>query len=121
MRSGPSTSSTIRTTLSKGQSFKVIGSSTNGWYNVELNNGTKGYVSAQYVSFTKPTITQTRNGYSTGSGVRVRSAPSTSSTIRTTLSKGQSFKVIGSSTNGWYNVELSSGIKGYVSAQYVRF
>ena len=121
VRSGPSTSSTIRTTLSKGQSFKVIGSSTNGWYNVELSNGTKGYVSAQYVSFTKPTITQTRTGYSTGSGVRVRSAPSTSSTIRTTLSKGQSFKVIGSSTNGWYNVELSSGIKGYVSAQYVRF
>ena len=121
VRSAPSTSSTIRTTLSKGQSFKVIGSSTNGWYNVELSNGTKGYVSAQYVSFTAPTVTQVRTGYSTGSGVRVRSAPSTSSTIRTTLSKGQSFKVIGSSTNGWYNVELSSGIKGYVSAQYVRF
>ena len=121
VRSAPSTSSVIRTTLSKGQSFKVIGSSTNGWYNVELSNGTKGYVSAQYVSFTAPTVTQVRTGYSTGSGVRVRSAPSTSSTIRTTLSKGQSFKVIGSSTNGWYNVELSSGIKGYVSAQYVRF
>ena len=121
VRSAPSTSSVIRTTLSKGQSFKVIGSSTNGWYNVELSNGTKGYVSDQYVSFTAPTVTQVRTGYSTGSGVRVRSAPSTSSTIRTTLSKGQSFKVIGSSTNGWYNVELSSGIKGYVSAQYVRF
>lgn len=121
VRSAPSTSSVIRTTLSKGQSFKVIGSSTNGWYNVELSNGTKGYVSAQYVSFTAPTVTQVRTGYSTGSGVRVRSSPSTSSTIRTTLSKGQSFKVIGSSTNGWYNVELSSGIKGYVSAQYVRF
>ena len=121
VRSAPSTSSVIRTTLSKGQSFKVIGSSTNGWYNVELSNGTKGYVSAQYVSFTAPTVTQVRTGYSTGSDVRVRSAPSTSSTIRTTLSKGQSFKVIGSSTNGWYNVELSSGIKGYVSAQYVRF
>lgn len=121
VRSAPSTSSVIRTTLSKGQSFKVIGSATNGWYNVELSNGTKGYVSAQYVSFTAPTVTQVRTGYSTGSGVRVRSAPSTSSTIRTTLSKGQSFKVIGSSTNGWYNVELSSGIKGYVSAQYVRF
>ena len=121
VRSAPSTSSVIRTTLSKGQSFKVIGSSTNGWYNVELSNGTKGYVSAQYVSFTAPTVTQVRTSYSTGSGVRVRSSPSTSSTIRTTLSKGQSFKVIGSSTNGWYNVELSSGIKGYVSAQYVRF
>ena len=121
VRSAPSTSSVIRTTLSKGQSFKVIGSATNGWYNVELSNGTKGYVSAQYVSFTAPTVTQVRTGYSTGSGVRVRSSPSTSSTIRTTLSKGQSFKVIGSSTNGWYNVELSSGIKGYVSAQYVRF
>lgn len=121
VRSAPSTSSVIRTTLSKGQSFKVIGSSTNGWYNVELSNGTKGYVSAQYVSFTAPTVTQVRTGYSTGSGVRVRSSPSTSSTIRTTLSKGQSFKVIGSSINGWYNVELSSGIKGYVSAQYVRF
>ena len=121
VRTAPSTSSTIRTTLSKGQSFKVIGSSTNGWYNVELSSGTKGYVSAQYVSFTAPNVTQVRTGYSTGSGVRVRSAPSTSSAIRTTLSKGQSFKVIGSSANGWYNVELSSGIKGYVSAQYVRF
>ena len=121
VRSSASTSSTILTTVNKGQSFTVIGENQNGWYNVQLSGGTKGYISAQYVSFTKPTVTQTRTGYSTGSNVRVRSAPSTSSSIRALLSRGQSFKVIGSASNGWYSVELSGGIKGYVSAQYVKF
>lgn len=54
VREAGSTSAAILGTLSRGQSFTVTGGEQSGWYPVRLSNGTKGYVSAQYVSFTKP-------------------------------------------------------------------
>ena len=100
----------------------MIGSAQNGWYQVQLSNGAKGFVSAQYVSFTKPAAPAptTRTGYSTGSNVNVRKSASTSAAVLTTLSRGQSFTVIGSAQNGWYQVQLSNGVKGFVSAKYVK-
>ncbi len=120
VRKAASTSAAILATLSRGQAFTVIGDAQNGWYQVQLANGTKGYVSAQYVSFTKPSTPTTRTGYSTGSNVRVRKTASTSAAILTLLQRGQTFTVIGNAQNGWYQVQLANGTKGYVSAKYVR-
>ena len=117
-----STSAAVLATLNRGQSFTVIGNEQNGWYQVQLSNGVKGFVSAQYVSFTKPAAPAptTRTGYSTGSNVNVRKSASTSAAVLTTLSRGQSFTVIGSAQKGWYQVQLSNGVKGFVSAKYVK-
>ncbi len=50
MRVGPSTEHALVTTLAKGSSVKVL-STSNGWAYVNYN-GTKGWVSAQYLSDT---------------------------------------------------------------------
>lgn len=52
-RSQASTSSAIRTTLDRGDSFTVIGDIQNGWYAVKLANGTSGFVHGDYVTFRK--------------------------------------------------------------------
>lgn len=119
VRSGMSTQSTILTTVSRGTSFTVLGEPQNGWYRVRLSNQTEGYIYGDYVTFTKPAVTRT--GYSTGSNVRVRKSPSTSSAILAALSMGQSFEVTGEASNNWYPVKLSNGVQGYVSADYVSF
>ncbi|MBM6922059.1 SH3 domain-containing protein, partial [Phocea massiliensis] len=51
IRSLASTSSSILTHVNRGDSFTVHGESQNGWYAVTLKDGTKGYISAQYVRF----------------------------------------------------------------------
>ena len=121
IRALASTSSSILTHVNRGDSFTVHGESRNGWYAVTLKDGTKGYISADYVSFTAPSTPATKTGYSTGDRVRIRALASTSSSILTHVNRGDSFTVHGESQNGWYAVTLKDGTKGYISAQYVRF
>ncbi len=119
VRKEASTSAAILSTLNRGDSFTVLGDAQNGWYNVQLSNGTAGYIHADYVAFTKPVATRT--GYSSGSNVRVRKGASTSAAILATLRRGESFTVLGTAQNGWYSVRLSNGISGYVYKDYVTF
>ena len=119
VRKEASTSAAILATLNRGDSFTVLGDAQNGWYNVQLSNGTAGYIHADYVAFTKPVATRT--GYSSGSNVRVRKEASTSAAILATLRRGESFTVLGTAQNGWYSVRLSNGISGYVYKDYVTF
>ncbi len=119
VRSQASTSSSIITTLNKGDSFTVVGDIQNGWYAVQLSNGSSGFIHGDYVTFTKPVTA--RMGYSSGSNVRVRSQASTSSSIITTLNKGDSFTVVGDIQNGWYAVRLSNGSSGFIHGDYVSF
>ena len=119
VRKEASTSAAILATLNRGDSFTVLGDAQNGWYNVQLSNGTAGYIHADYVAFTKPVVTRT--GYSSGSNVRVRKEASTSAAILATLNRGDSFTVLGDAQNGWYNVQLSNGTAGYIHADYVTF
>ncbi len=119
VRTGASTQSSILTTVSRGDSFTVLGEAENGWYRVRLSDTLEGYIYADYVSFQKPETIRT--GYSTGSNVRVRKSPSTSSAILGTLSMGQSFEVIGEKSGNWYSVRISNGTEGYVHADYVSF
>ena len=121
IRALASTSSSILTHVNRGDSFTVHGESQNGWYAVTLKDGTKGYISADYVLFTAPSTPATKTGYSTGDRVRIRALASTSSSILTHVNRGDSFTVHGESQNGWYAVTLKDGTKGYISAQYVRF
>ena len=119
VRSTPSTSGNILAHLAFGEAFTVLGEQQGDWFQVRLADGTKGYVHADYVSFTLPV--RERAGYSSGSNVRVRSSPSTSGRILATLSKGQRFTVIGEKEGSWYRVRLQNGTLGYVHANYVAF
>lgn len=57
-------------------------------------------------------------GATTGSSLRLRSEPSTSSTIITHFDKGVALAVTDDSIDGWYKVRFDGKV-GYVSADYV--
>jgi spore germination protein YaaH/putative cell wall-binding protein len=60
----------------------------------------------------------------TTSNVNVRDTSSTTGSILTTLSSGETIKVTGSIISGisyqWYPIETSGGIKGYIASNYVK-
>ncbi len=119
VRQSASTGSAILEHVNRGDTVMVHGEAENGWFHVELANGVKGYISADYVSFTQPVVTRT--GYITGDRVRVRQSATTQSDILEHLNRGNAVTVYGEQENGWFRVELANGVKGYVSADYVSF
>ena len=76
----------------------------------ETNNNTKPE---------KPTIseTETKIGYVSSDGLRVRKEPNTSSEEIDSLSKNAKLTIIGEE-DGWYKIKIDGEI-GYVSAKYV--
>lgn len=57
-------------------------------------------------------------GCTTGSSLRLRESPSTSSSIITTLDKGVAVAVLDKSVEGWYKIAYN-GLSGFVSADYM--
>ncbi|WP_455543795.1 SH3 domain-containing protein, partial [Intestinibacter sp.] len=114
MRSGPATTYSLITTISKNTQVEVI-SVENGWAKIKYNSKT-GYVSNQYLSNTKvEVVTQTK--YVNTTGLNMRSGPATTYSIITTLSKNTQVGVI-SVENGWAKINYNSKT-GYVSNQYL--
>lgn len=50
VRSGPSTSDEVLTTLTTGRQVTILGTAPGGWDYVQLANGTKGYMASQFLS-----------------------------------------------------------------------
>lgn len=119
VRALPSTEGDILAHLMFGDPVTVIGEELDGWYHVRLADGTLGYVSGSYISFTQPV--RERTAYSSGSNVRVRAQTSTSSAILAHLAFGESFTALGDAEGDWYRVRLADGTQGYVHADYVSF
>lgn len=64
------------------------------------------------------------NAHITGDGVNIRRSSTLSSTVIGQLYKGDGVKILGEAYGSglkWYYVELESGIRGYVAAQYVAY
>ena len=64
---------------------------------------------------TEPVISY---GIVTATNLNVRSSPSTTASILTTLPKGTTVSIIGAA-NGWYTIKLTDTQIGYVSSSYV--
>lgn len=122
LRSGPSTSSGIICTCNNG-AMVTLNSVSNGWAYVTTSDGKTGYVAAAYLSYSPlseynaPAQTQSSTGYIKGSNVRVRSGPSTSYSILTTLNNGTPVTV--TSQNGSWTGINCNGTSGYVSSVYI--
>ncbi|MFJ5625279.1 D-alanyl-D-alanine carboxypeptidase family protein [Peribacillus loiseleuriae] len=117
---GPSTTNKIITTVKKGTQLTVTEKATNGWLKVNLK-GQIGYVSSssQYVkgsdslsNSSKATVT-----YTAPANLNVRTGPSTTNKIITTVKKGTQLTVTEKTENGWLKVSLKDQV-GYVSSQY---
>lgn len=140
IRIGPSTSNSVSGVIYKGEIFKVVSKSSNGWYKVVLNDGTTGWVSGKYINLTneddKTNITEynaantannTKNNEAQASnsgkvnsavGLNVRSGAGTNNAVISTLANNAIVNIIGEE-NGWYKVRLSNGSIGYVGASYI--
>ena len=117
-RTGPSTSYSSITVISKGSSIEVLSTSGN-WVNAKYN-GKTGYIYKDYVSNSTSTseTTQTTKYVNTTAGLNVRTGPSTSYAKIVTLSYGQSVNVL-STSNGWSKINYNRST-GYVSSQYLQ-
>ena len=128
-RTGPSSSSKKITQLKKGVTVTLY-SLSNGWYEVSYN-GTRGYLYAQYVKVTsKSTSTSSgvqspsasggaaltlATGKATGT-LNFRSAAGTNAKLLSTLKAGETFQILGQ-TSEWYYV-LYGGRTGFVYKAY---
>ena len=130
VRQGASTKYSIIGKLYKGDVVNIL-SSSNGWYKIELSNGSTGWVSSQYITLNDSssdsantpsdsedsTVTNKKGTVNT-SALNVRQGASTKYSIIGKLYKGDVVNIL-SSSNGWYKIELSNGSTGWVSSQYI--
>ena len=125
IRSGPGTEFTSFGQLTAGTELTVLSSEGN-WYRVRLTkSGLEGYVYKTYVTLGGGSggsggSSTIRDGYINASGVRLRSAASTSSEQLGTLARYTTVRVLGSSVGDWYNVFVPAmNTVGFVYAKYV--
>ncbi|SFE14520.1 C40 family peptidase [Peptostreptococcus sp. D1] len=142
VRIGPSVSNGISGVIYKGEIFKVVSKSSNGWYKVILKDGTTGWASGKYISLTnevdksnvsefikgsendvKYTETNTTASSNQGTvnskvGLNVRAGAGTKNAVISTLKSNAVVNIIGEE-NGWYKIKLSDGSTGYVGASFI--
>ena len=116
IRSTPSTSASILSTLDEGVAVAILDTSTPGWYKINYS-GTVGYVSADYMLIDQDNIFTTY-GKVNGDGVNVRSSASADSSSVGTVNKDSIVTVNGFS-NGWYAVTCQYGTEGYIRSDFV--
>ncbi|MEY9869511.1 beta-N-acetylglucosaminidase/uncharacterized protein YgiM (DUF1202 family) [Peribacillus sp. B2I2] len=122
MRKIGSESASIVAKLSKGTQVTVY-SESKGWAKIKAN-GQDGYVSADFLSTTKPEAkpsipektTVKYINVSSGS-LNMRNKPSESASVIVKLAKGVKVEVI-SESNGWSKIKAYGG-EGYVNTQYL--
>ena len=123
VRSGPSTSYTVVTTVKKNDKVNILQSS-NGWYKIETSSGKQGWVSSSYISASNSNTnnsttnnTQSNIAIVNTDGLNFRNGAGTSYSIIKVLNKGEKVEVI-SESNGWSKVKHDSRL-GYVASQYI--
>ncbi len=135
VRSAPSLTGSIISSVYPNQRY-AFSQEKNGWFNITISGGQKGWVSGQYVTVVsratpeKITIPEpkkiivpkakTVTVQATPTGwLNVRSIPSTQGTIRTRVYPSQTY-VYTKYEQGWYLITLNNGTTGWVTEQYVK-
>ena len=111
MRSEPSTSASIVTTLNKSVAVALLDDSTPGWYKVDYNGNT-GYVSSDYIAIDQDNLFTTYGRVPEGT-VHVRVGASTDSASLATIDAG-TVVTVNSLVDGWYDVTCQYGTEGYI-------
>ena len=147
LRTGPGTNYDMILILASGTELTVTDNSNAGWAKVKTASGKEGWCSKEYLNIvtTGGGSSGSSGGSSSSSGslsssdpgetenpehtivgavvnadaLRLRAQKSTSSTILATLQKGTEVSVLDASDPEWIYVKTSSGLVGYMSAQYL--
>lgn len=140
IRQSPSTSSSVVGSLSAGQTFKINGKN-GAWYNIDAQ-GTKGHVHGDYVQVVSGNegsnsgsnnnqsgsqnnnLDESYNGkagkvVNVTTNLRLRSQPSTSSSVLAYLLPNERFTLQGKTSSGWFKVNYNGKI-GYLHEDYVK-
>ncbi|MEG1316306.1 MAG: SH3 domain-containing C40 family peptidase [Oscillospiraceae bacterium] len=115
LRSQPSTDAKSITMVPQGAAV-VVGQRVNDdWYKV-VYRGALGYMSSEFISFSEVLDGAFGSGTVRGSSVRVRTAPTLTSSILGTFNNGTKMQLLGVAGN-WYKVSINGGI-GYIHSDY---
>lgn len=114
VRSSPSTSAPVVTSLSKG-SYVTLISRSGSWWKVEYANGKYGYCHGDYISAVSANAVTVKTQ---SSNLNVRSGAGTSHSRVGSLARGETVLVL-SSSGGWSRILFHGTKTGYVSAQYL--
>ena len=140
IKQSPSTSSSVVGSLSAGQTFKINGKN-GAWYNIDAQ-GTKGHVHGDYVQVLSGNegsnsgsnnnqsgsennnLDESYNGkagkvVNVTTNLRLRSQPSTSSSVLAYLLPNERFTLQGKTSSGWFKVNYNGKI-GYLHEDYVK-
>lgn len=133
LRSGPSTSSSVVTTMKKGTEVKKYGSSGK-WWKVQTKSGKKGYCYPDYLAVkgsssnssnssnpSGPKVSDGKMYYvSSVSNIKAYASPSTSARKLFELKGGTVLTVL-KSKNGWAYMEAyNSGKRGYIKTNTLK-
>lgn len=115
LRSEASTASATLTTAPKNDCVVII-SKTGEWYKVNYNLQ-EGYMHEDYLNVATRENAELGYGKVSGSGVNMRSGPSTAHTVSAVAAKGDKCYIIGLN-EGWYKVIYNSKIC-YIRSDYL--
>lgn len=129
LRSGAGTNYSVITCMRKNTAFKLLSTKVynSNWYNIQLTDGRKGYVSKMYATISSSSSgssgsgsSSTTTGYVNADYVNLRSGAGTDYSVVTCMRKNTQFTFISTKfyNSSWYNIKLSDGKKGYISRQY---
>ena len=115
VRSAPSSTATVKTTLPKNSYLTLISKSGSYWYVRYSQNG-YGYCHANYIYQVSATV---RSVNTTSGKLRVRSGASTSHAVTDYLEKGQ-FVSVQTVTDNFAMIVYNGNKRGYVHAGYLK-
>ena len=128
LRQTPAASGKQIASMPKGSTLTVLDNKqqTSGFYHISYN-GTNGYASSSYISFTKP-ATQTNSSTYTGyvntssANLILRQTPAASGKQIASMPKGSTLTVLDNKQqiSGFYHVSYN-GTNGYASSSYISF
>lgn len=116
-REAPSTGSAVLAVIKNGTEVVVVDKYNASWYKVMVD-GVEGYMHSSYVELKPEMDILCGEARITGDCVRLRSAPSRTSSVLDYLYRTDTAEVLGVDGE-WYKV-VCNGKQGYVSSDYVK-
>ena len=115
VRSAPSASAYIKTSLEKGSLVTIISENSDFFY-VRYNENSYGYCHKNYIKITSDTNATVNVSWG---NLNVRTGPSTNYSVKDKLPKGEKVIVL-SSKNGFSEILYNGNETGFVSSTYLK-
>lgn len=123
VREKPSLNGNIIGSVAQGDNFRIL-KEENNWTNIELPNGTNGWVASWYVNKDQSSSTESKSSSSVKNvtilhnGSNIRQSATTNATIVARANQGDTFEVVGTEKD-WYEIKLGDGQTGFIAGWIV--